>query len=62
MNLLLAGSIVHLVICGTLDVDSGDIEVFGARVTILEENPAKVPVEQLALDLVEIVTVFSAKL
>lgn len=35
---------------------------FGIRVTVLEESPAKTHMEQLAADLVEIVTVFSSKL
>ena len=69
INLLLTGSISHLVIMHRdrlLRFGSELIflicRAFGVKVTILEENPAKAPVEQLALDLVEIVTVFSAKL
>jgi len=69
MGLLLSGQISHLVIMHRdrlLRFGSELIflicRAFGVKVTILEESPAKAPVEQLALDLVEIVTVFSSKL
>jgi predicted site-specific integrase-resolvase len=69
MNLLLSGQVFHLVVMHRDRLLRFGSELvflicraFGVKVTILEESPASNPVEQLALDLVEIVTVFSSKL
>jgi len=69
MSMLLSGQISHLVIMHKDRLLRFGSEIiflicrtFGIRVTILEESPAKTHMEQLAADLVEIVTVFSSKL
>ena len=69
MSMLLSGQISHLVIMHKDRLLRFGSEIiflicrtFGIKVTILEESPAKTHMEQLAADLVEIVTVFSSKL
>ena len=69
MNLLLTGQVSHLVIMHRDRLLRFGSELvflicraFGVKISILEESPATSPVEQLELDLVEIVTVFSSKL
>jgi len=69
MSLLLSGQISHLVLLHKDRLLRFGSEIiflicrtFHIRVTILEESPAKTHMEQLAADLVEIITVFSSKL
>jgi len=69
MGMLLSGRISHLVIMHKDRLLRFGSEIiflicrtFNIKVTILEESPAKTHMEQLAADLVEIVTVFSSKL
>jgi predicted site-specific integrase-resolvase len=69
MGMLLSGQVSHLVIMHKDRLLRFGSEIiflicrtFNIKVTILEESPAKTHMEQLAADLVEIVTVFSSKL
>jgi len=69
MGMLLSGQVSHLVLLHKDRLLRFGSEIiflicrtFNIKVTILEECPAKTHMEQLAADLVEIVTVFSSKL
>ena len=69
MGMLLSGQVSHLVLLHKDRLLRFGSEIiflicrtFNIKVTILEESPAKTHMEQLAADLVEIVTVFSSKL
>ena len=66
---LLAGKIKHLVLMHRdrllrfgSEIIFAICKAMNVEVTILEPSPAKNPVEQLAVDLIEIVTVFSSRL
>jgi len=68
MGMLLSGQVSHLVLLHKDRLLRFGSEIiflicrtFNIKVTILEESPAKTHMEQLAADLVEIVTVFSSK-
>ena len=69
LNMLLTGKITHLVLMHRdrlLRFGSEIIfmicKLFNVRVTILEPSPASSPTEQLCMDLVEIMTVFTNKI
>ena len=69
MGMILSGQLSHLVLLhkDRLLRFGGEIvflvcKAMGVTVTVLEESPATSPMEILACDLIEIITVFSSKL
>jgi putative resolvase len=69
MNMLLQGKVKHLVIMHRdrllrfgAEIIFLICKIFNVKVTILEPSPATSPIEQLCLDMVEIITVFSSKI
>jgi len=69
MNMLLTNKIKHLVIMQKdrllrfgSDIIFMICKLFNVEVTILEPSPANSPTEQLCMDLVEIMTVFTNKI